>query len=125
MYDAKRLTGRLSFAYILIAVLFQATGGIFSKYASLSLSNQSFLLLATNIFYISSIACLALQALFWQQALKYYKLSFAYPFISLVNYVVLIFSYFLFSEAITLGNVLGLFLISVGIYLLTREGGYE
>lgn len=61
------------------------------------------------------------QALVWQQALKHYPLSLAYPFMSIVNFVILIASAVLFSEGITIENIIGLLLISIGIAVLSRE----
>jgi multidrug transporter EmrE-like cation transporter len=61
------------------------------------------------------------QAIVWQQALIHYPLSYAYPFVSLVNFVILIFSALLFKEQITASNILGLILISSGILELSRN----
>ena len=62
-----------------------------------------------------------LQAIVWQQALMHYPLSFAYPFMSLVNFVILLSSAILFGEGITITNIIGLVLISIGITMLSRE----
>lgn len=62
-----------------------------------------------------------LQAIVWQQALIHYPLSYAYPFVSLVNFVILISSAFLFKEQITTSNILGLIFISLGILVLSRD----
>jgi len=67
--------------------------------------------------------CLFLQAIVWQQALRHFPLSFAYPFMGLVNFVVLFSSAVLFQEGVTLVNVMGLVLISVGIAVLSCEMG--
>jgi multidrug transporter EmrE-like cation transporter len=110
-----------SFIYIILAIIFQALSGVCSKYASASLDNHSVLSIVTNIFYIVSIICLMIQAFVWQMSLRHYDLSFAYPFISLVNFVILFLSYILFNESITVANVVGLLVISAGICLLSRE----
>lgn len=113
----------LNFNFIIFSILFQASSGIFGKYAALSTEKFNLLATITNVFYLLSIVCLILQAIFWQQALVHYPLSFAYPFISLVNFVVLILSYFLFQENISNNNILGLILISCGITILARNSG--
>jgi multidrug transporter EmrE-like cation transporter len=118
----KEIMKNYSFVYILLAVVFQSTSGIFSKVASASINHFSLLLIISNVFYIMSIVCLVLQSLVWQMALKHYDLSFAYPFMSIVNFVVLISSYYLFNESITIYNILGLLIISAGIYLITKDG---
>jgi multidrug transporter EmrE-like cation transporter len=108
-----------AFICLVLAILFQASGGIFAKYASLSMHGVSDIV---NVFYILSLACLVLQAIVWQVVLKNYELSFAYPFISLVNFVVLFSSYALFNEGVSWANALGLALISAGLYFLSKDG---
>lgn len=109
--------------YILFSIIFQAIAGISGKYAAMSLSVASSfpVNLLTNVFYLFSLLCMFFQAIVWQQALKHYPLSLSYPFMSLVNFVVLIASAVLFGEGITVGNVAGLLLISMGIAVLSRE----
>lgn len=107
--------------FILLAILFQASSGIFMKYASTSSDPDIFSLLF-NVFYILSIGCLVLQALVWQLALRHYDLSQVYPFMSITNFVVLFFSFLLFKEGITMANIVGLSMISAGIFLLSKDG---
>ena len=64
---------------------------------------------------------MGLQVIFWQKSLKYYSLSFAYPFRSLVSFIVLISAYIFFRESITFFNIVGLTIISLGIYFLVRD----
>ena len=110
-----------AFIYIIMAILLQALSGIFSKYASMSLHGGELIQIIINSYYLLSLICLIFQALVWQVVLKHYDLSFAYPFISLVNFIILVSSYLLFNESITLANLIGLFFISCGVYLLSRE----
>jgi multidrug transporter EmrE-like cation transporter len=111
------------FSFIILSIAFQSLSGIFGKYAALSLHVSSFIGIVTNAFYILSLGCLVLQAIVWQQALRHFPLSFAYPFMGLVNFVVLFSSAVLFQEGVTLVNVMGLVLISVGIAVLSYEMG--
>lgn len=111
------------FSYILLAIFFQSVGGISGKFAAITLSDATLFAVITNAFYIASLACLFFQAVVWQQALVYYPLSFAYPFMSLVNFVILLPSAVLFDEGITITNIVGLSLISIGITVLSRERG--
>ncbi|WAI01201.1 DMT family transporter [Methanogenium organophilum] len=112
-----------NYLFIILAILFQAMAGITGKYAAMSISILSSfpLNILTNMFYIFSLVCMVFQALVWQQALKHYPLSLAYPFMSIVNFVILIASAVLFSEGITVENIIGLLLISIGIAVLSRE----
>ncbi len=112
-----------NFSFIILAIFFQSVSGISGKFAAITLSDATLFAIIANGFYIVSLACLFLQAVVWQQALIHYPLSFAYPFMSLVNFVILISSALLFDEGITIANVVGLCLISIGITVLSRESG--
>lgn len=111
------------FLFIVSAILFQACGGIFGKYAAITVDRLTIFAVISNMFYLLSLCCMVLQAIVWQQALKHYRLSYAYPFMSLVNFVILFSSFLLFDENITIMNVIGLVAISIGICALSRSGG--
>jgi multidrug transporter EmrE-like cation transporter len=64
-----------------------------------------------------------LQAIVWQQALIHFPLSFAYPFMSLFNFIILVASALLFHEGITVANIIGLIFISVGIAVASSKNG--
>ena len=112
-----------NFFFIIMSVFFQSLAGILGKYAALSITNLTFIGIFTNIFYISALIFLVLQVIVWQQALRHFPLSVAYPIMGLVNFVVLFFSAVLFQEGVTLANIVGLVLISVGIAVLSHEIG--
>ena len=109
------------FSFIIGSVAFQSLGGIFGKYAALSLNDQTFTGIVVNAFFILSLGCLFLQAVVWQQALRHFPLSVAYPFMGLVNFVILFSSAALFNEGVTWANIMGLVIIFVGIVVLSRE----
>ncbi|HIJ05692.1 MAG: hypothetical protein XE11_1502 [Methanomicrobiales archaeon 53_19] len=111
------------FSFIILAILFQSAGGIFGKYAALSLQAPSLIGIVTNTFYILGLVCMLLQAIVWQQALIHFPLSFAYPFMSLFNFIILVASALLFHEGITVANVIGLLIISVGIAVASSKNG--
>jgi drug/metabolite transporter (DMT)-like permease len=108
---------------IIFSILLQAGSGICGKYAAITAKDASLFITVTNSFYFLSLMFLVFQAIVWQLALTHYQLSYAYPFVSLVNFVILIFSAILFQEQITAYNVLGLFFISAGIFILARSFG--
>jgi len=64
---------------------------------------------------------MGLQVIVRQYSLKFYLLSFAYPFRSLVSFVVLISAVFLFHESVSVMNVVGLSVITVGVFFLARD----
>ncbi len=109
------------FSTIILSILLQAGSGICGKYAAITAYNASLFITLCNGFYLLSVIFLVLQAIVWQQALIHYPLSYAYPFVSLVNFVILISSALLFKEQITTSNVAGLILISLGILVLSRD----
>jgi multidrug transporter EmrE-like cation transporter len=111
------------FPFIFLSVAFQSSAGIFGKFAALSLHAPSIIEILINSFYILSLGCLFLQAIVWQQALRHFPLSVAYPFMGLVNFVILFSSAILFQEGVTEANIAGLVLISVGIVVLSHETG--
>jgi drug/metabolite transporter (DMT)-like permease len=113
------------FSLIIFSILLQAGSGICGKYAAMTIKEASPFITVTNIYYLLSLVFLVLQAIVWQQALIHYPLSYAYPFISLVNFVILFCSAILFHEQITRYNVLGLLVISFGILILSRSLGEE
>lgn len=105
------------FSFIVFAIVFQSMSGIFGKYAALSVA-PSLIAIVTNMFYILSLGCLGLQAIVWQQALRYFPLSVAYPCISITSFIVLFSAAILFGEGITLLNIVGLIIVTMGIYIL-------
>jgi len=113
------------FGSIIFSVLLQAGSGICGKYSAMTVKDASLFITVTNGFYFLSLIFLVLQAIVWQLALIHYPLSYAYPFVSLVNFVILIFSAILFQEQITSYNVLGLIFISFGILILSRSFGED
>jgi len=64
---------------------------------------------------------MGLQVIVWQYALKYYPLSFAYPFRSLVSFIVLLSAFVLFHESVSLLNIAGLSVITFGVFFLARD----
>ena len=107
----------------MLTVLFQSGYAVLSKYASQSVYDANPISIILNIFYILSFACLAMQALVWQQALKYHDLSYAYPYTSLVYIIVIVCSVVLFHEQIYFQNIIGILLIVFGICYLSRSMG--
>jgi multidrug transporter EmrE-like cation transporter len=107
---------------LIISILIQASGAVCTKYAAgLAPSSTFFGINTTLIIYCIILGGMGLQVFFWQAALSYYSLSFAYPFRSLVIFIVLLEAFFLFQESVTLFNVVGLIIISVGIFYLVRD----
>jgi multidrug transporter EmrE-like cation transporter len=115
------MKSQFNFIFIALSILFQTFAAISIKYAAINFSSSPTLF--TNPFYLLSLIFLFFQALVWQQALIRYSLSFAYPFMSLVNFLILFSSAWLFNEGITVANIIGLAVISIGIVILAHDVG--
>jgi drug/metabolite transporter (DMT)-like permease len=91
------------------------------KLGALKLVGFSFMSVFSNGFYLLSLFFLFLQALTWQRTLKLYNLSFAFMFTVLYYPIILVASYFIFDENITVGNILGTLIIVSGLTLFKKE----
>jgi len=118
----ERMRPRIHLHLLILSIIIQAFGAICTKYAAeWSPFNLVLGIRVDLIIYIIILVTMGLQVIVWQYALKYYSLSFAYPFRSLVSFVVLFFAVLLFNETITLTNILGLSVITVGVFFLARD----
>lgn len=107
--------------YIILSVLFHVIASVLLKLGAISIENFSIIEIALNGFYILSIVFLFLKAIVWQISLKHYDLNFAYLFTSAYYPIILLLSFFMFDEKITLGNIIGTLFIVLGIIHLTRK----
>lgn len=118
----EHLRPKIHLHLLILSILIQAFGAICTKYAAQSNPSDLFFGIPVEFFiYFIILGGMGLQVLVWQYALKYYSLSFAYPFRSLVNFIVLLSAYFLFHESISLLNFIGLSIITVGVFYLARD----
>jgi multidrug transporter EmrE-like cation transporter len=107
---------------LILSILIQAFGAICTKYAAEFGSSETLIDIPLYlIMYLFILGGMGLQVIVWQYALKYYPLSFAYPFRSLVSFIVLISAFVLFHESISLMNVAGLSVVTLGIFFLARD----
>ena len=89
---------------------------------SLSISNivQQYARILLNPFVITGIVGFGLSMLVWLYVLSRLQLSIAYPFVAL-NYVLILFaSHFFLKEAITPLKIMGVAVILIGVYLVSR-----
>lgn len=103
---------------VLFSIFFQSLSFYFGKKAATSMAHVSLFQILMNSFYILSIISAVLQTFFWQLSLKYFDLSFVYPFNSLVYVFVLFLSYFLLNESITGKHLFGVFFMIIGVFVL-------
>jgi len=77
--------------------------------------------MATNPFVFFGLAIYLIGTVFWLAALSRVDLSFAYPFASLSYVIMLVASWLMFNEQITLSRVLGTLVIGIGVLLIYRN----
>jgi len=81
---------------------------------------QQYTRVLLNPFIIAGIIGFALSMLVWLYVLSRLELSVAYPFVAL-NYVLILFaSHFLLKETITPLKIMGVAVVVIGIYLVSR-----
>ncbi|GAB4261259.1 EamA family transporter [Thermincola ferriacetica] len=100
---------------ILLSLFLMVFGQIMSKMGS---SYESLF----NVFVVVGYAALLLRGLVWLFILKRLPVSFAYPMMSLSFVLILVASYFVFGEAITLYKLLGSLLIIAGVFFISSGG---
>ena len=91
---------------------------MFSKQAALVGRGAGLLASLLSPWYAGAMVCLILQACVWIMALRYYPLSFAYPFTSLLRGLNLFGAWFFFHEQIYAHEILGIFIIMSGIVVI-------
>ena len=112
-------TKRLCILHINI-LIFSFTG-IFSKLTANSIGAHGIFSIHTALFAALILINCGIYALFWQQNLKHFDVNLAYAHRSVYNIWSLLWSVLIFSEIITIGNILGTILIIAGIWVKQSE----
>ena len=112
-------TKRLIILHINI-MMFSFTG-IFSKLTANSIGKNGIFSIYTFIFAGLILINCGIYAVFWQQNLKHFDVNIAYAHRSVYNIWSLLWYVLVFSEKITIGNVLGTILIIIGIWVMQSE----
>jgi multidrug transporter EmrE-like cation transporter len=108
--------------FLVLSILIQAFGAICTKYAAETTNSAPlFGVPVYLVIYVIILGGMGLQVLVWQYALKFYPLSFAYPFRSLVSFIVLIAAVILFHESVSVMNIVGLSVITIGVFFLAQD----
>lgn len=101
-----------------LSLLCQVLSVGFGKQAALSISQFSARSVLENRFYLLSMLCLALQSIFWPIALRRYPLTFAYFYMSASYAAILVMSWMVFHEPVSIFNIIGAVLIVTGVNLM-------
>jgi multidrug transporter EmrE-like cation transporter len=75
-----------------------------------------------NPFVLAGLACYALSVAIWLMVLSRVDVSFAYPMLSVGYIVTALASKALFGEAVITARWIGILVICLGVYLITRSG---
>ncbi|TAG07168.1 MAG: hypothetical protein EAZ44_00850 [Cytophagia bacterium] len=121
----------MGYIYIALTIFFTVYGQLVIKWR-MSLKGQMpeteffldktwFMINAFMDFWIiSGLAAAFLASFCWGAVLTKFELSFAYPFMSLSFVLVFILSLFIFDEVFTWSKLIGLSLIILGVFIISR-----
>jgi drug/metabolite transporter (DMT)-like permease len=121
---------KTSIIYILISVVGGAVGQIMLKQGMnmigpITISVGSFLrmlwVMGTNVYVFSGLAIYVLSVVFWLAALSRVDLSYAYPFASLSYLVMLVASWGIFDEKISVVRMVGTLVVCIGVLIIARS----
>jgi drug/metabolite transporter (DMT)-like permease len=121
---------KIAIIYILISVLGSAVGQLLLKKGMISMGPVTLGLkqlpsvlwqMATNINVFIGLAIYLIGTVFWLAALSRVDLSFAYPFASFNYVIMLVASWMMFDEKITLSRLFGTVVIGIGVILISRK----
>jgi multidrug transporter EmrE-like cation transporter len=124
-----RTTSPADYLFILGTILFTVYGQIVLKWQVSRLgplpsaAGDKFLVLARLVVspWVMSCIVAGLLAFFcWIAALTRFQLTYAYPFVSVTFALVLVLGAFFFGESLTLGKVLGVAFIILGVVIGSR-----
>lgn len=107
--------------FLHISILIFSATGIFSKLAANNINANGVFDVWTFVFAGLMLLDCGIYALFWQQNLKYFEVNTAYAHRSVYNVWSLLWAVVIFSEEITLGNVVGTILIIIGVLVIQSE----
>lgn len=115
----------MRWAILILAIILNAFANIFIKAGMIGSKEESMLLLLKNKWLslpiISGIICFALALIAYSYVLSKLNLSIAYPIMTSLGFVIVILaSWLVFKESITLAQMVGFMLILSGVWLVAR-----
>ena len=107
--------------FLHISILIFSLTGIFSKITANSINENGVFHIWTFVFFGLMLLNCGIYALFWQQNLKHFEVNVAYAHRCVYNVWSLLWAFLVFSENITVGNMIGTVLIIAGILVIQSE----
>ena len=110
---------RLGHVFLASCLFAGVSAQLLLKYAMLEFSAHPTAWLS-YILILSGLLCYALGTSFWMLSLGHLELSYAYPFNGLTFVFILIASWLIFDDTMSLQRVAGVVLICVGVALIPK-----
>ena len=121
------MTG-VTFLLIFMGVMVNAVGQLLLKKGMNAFENIEFSRfltslgeIATNFYVIGGVACYILSMVIWLMVLTRVAVSLAYPMLSMGYIITAIAGYYLFQEQLTGLRILGILVIMVGVFLVSKS----
>ncbi|WP_346010338.1 EamA family transporter [Paenibacillus sp. SYP-B3998] len=116
----------MNYLLIIISIILSSFGQLAMKNGANEISLQDgaiklFIQFTTNLSILSGLLMYGLSTIVWIVALSRIQLSIAYPLVSLSYIIVVILSYFIFNEPLSLQKILGLVFIIIGVIFIARS----
>jgi len=116
---------------ILGGVLLNALAQLFLKQGMRNIRPFSFVLknllsvgleVALNFYILLGMVCYAFSIIVWLMVLSRVDVSYAYPLLSIGYIITALAGQFFLGESLGLERWIGIFVICLGVYLITRSG---
>jgi multidrug transporter EmrE-like cation transporter len=107
----------LAWFALALSILCRSLVFVFAKNAAIDTAGADIYQILLNHWYWAELFMLGLQAVFWIYVLRNLNLNVAYPAMSLVYAVNLMWSWYLFEEVVTLTHIIGCGIIIVGVIM--------
>jgi multidrug transporter EmrE-like cation transporter len=117
-------------ALVLTGVMLNAAAQLLLKAGSRAISDVAFNFanrwtlverIALNPPILAGLACYVVSVVFWILALSRVDVSIAYPMLSVGYIVTAVAGWLVFSEAVSVARVAGIFIIIAGVWLVARS----
>ncbi|OGB86990.1 hypothetical protein A3H38_03615 [candidate division WOR-1 bacterium RIFCSPLOWO2_02_FULL_46_20] len=111
-----------------VSILLAVTGQLLMKKGMMVVGSfpasqmlQHILPMFLSPFVFFGFACFAASSLFWLVVLSRLELSFVYPMVSVAYVIVALASFIFFKENVTLMRWMGISVIILGVFLISRS----
>ena len=120
----------ISFGLVLFGVLLNAAAQLLLKAGTNAVGHFAFdktnilpvgWQLATEPHILGGLTCYVVSVVVWIMALSRVEVSIAYPMLSIGYVVNALAAWYLFGEAVTISRIVGIGIIIIGVYVVSRS----